>query len=383
MKASVIIPAYNSRERLYLNLVALNNQTYEGDDIEVIVVDNGSTDDTFSMLSEIQLNYSFVKVRVKENKGIAFGRNEGIKRAQGDILIFHDSDMLAPKDFIEKHLAAHHESNMVVCGVSWKRIYTFYYEKFSKDQKKALTTYDLSTLQNAQQLISEELIKTGELDDYIFDLDIDFIKELKSVVAKYGTDFENYYLPWRFCITNNLSVERSKVLEVGMFDANIIKYGYEDYDLGVRLYKSGCKFKLAQDIISIHQEHPANFTYTDLMENINYICVKYNNIYFIDMLLVCMGYPLSSSDERLNNLTKEINQIILMRKYNFILGVFVKLIQFHRIRSFEPSADNTVHVNSYIAQNFPLLRKQMSELKYLHKKNEFIDQLNSMLIGIG
>ena len=42
MRASIIIPSYNSKERLYLNLTALNLQTYDDDDVEVVVVDNGS-----------------------------------------------------------------------------------------------------------------------------------------------------------------------------------------------------------------------------------------------------------------------------------------------------------------------------------------------------
>ena len=50
MKASVIIPSYNSKERLYYNLISLNNQDCDFNIFEVIVVDNGSIDNTLEML---------------------------------------------------------------------------------------------------------------------------------------------------------------------------------------------------------------------------------------------------------------------------------------------------------------------------------------------
>lgn len=83
-------------------------------------------------------------------------------------------------------------------------------------------------------------------------------------------------------ITNNLSVERKKVMDVGMFDNNIVRYGYEDYDLGVRLYKSGCKFVMADHIISLHQEHPGNYKPDDLLL-ISIICAKSITIYILSM----------------------------------------------------------------------------------------------------
>ena len=109
MKASIIIPSYNAKERLYNNLISLNCQDYPFEDFEVIVIDNGSTDHTAEMLSTFQSHYSLINVRVEKNRGIAYGRNQGIVKASGDILIFHDSDMIATKDFVRKHIEAHQE----------------------------------------------------------------------------------------------------------------------------------------------------------------------------------------------------------------------------------------------------------------------------------
>ncbi|TYQ16888.1 UNVERIFIED_CONTAM: GT2 family glycosyltransferase [Acetivibrio alkalicellulosi] len=385
MKASVIIPAYNSRERLYLNLIALNNQQYEQKDIEIIVVDNGSTDDTYEMLSDFNMKYPFIKVRLDANQGIAFARNEGVKRAKGDILIFHDSDMICSKDFINKHICAHIEKNLVICGMPWKRMYSFYYENFSNNQLEKFneiansinTRWDTGALTDRYQLIDESKVNSFDMGKYVFDLDNQFISELKEIVAKYGSRLKDYYLPWRFFITNNLSVERSKVLEVGMFDSKIKKYGYEDYDLGFRLYKSGCKFKFAQDILSIHQEHPPNFSYLDLDENISYMCEKYNNIYFIDMVLLCISHTMRINGETLNNLTKEIYKIISLKQYDFVLKLFLKLLQLHKKRIFDGKKYNCV-ISNY-KKIMPILLKQVFELKHIHKTNDFIDQLHKLL----
>ena len=347
MRASIIIPSYNARERLYLNLTALNRQSYERDDVEVIVVDNGSDDNTFEMARNFRLKYPLKVIRIEENKGIAFGRNKGVLSAEGDILIFHDSDMIAMPDYIKLHLEAHREPNVVACGMFWRRIFTYYYENFTAEQlsnfeklRKLRRLYRNCSYKDKAPLISEEQTKTEDLQNYSFDLEMGFICDLMDIRRQYGNNFEGYYLPWRFFITNNLSAEREKVLGVGMFDTNIVRYGYEDYDLGIRLYKSGCKFTLADHIVSLHQEHPANYRSNDLVENINYICSKYNSIYFIDLVLVCLSDSLNIDKTMMNGIAWDILRIIPKPEYHEILELFLELLQVLRKRFFKPQEED-------------------------------------------
>lgn len=384
MQASIIIPAFNARERLELNLKALNEQSYEGSDIEVIVVDNGSTDNTMNMLDNFKLKYPMKIIRIEKNRGIAFARNSGIYESEGDILIFHDSDMIATRDFIKNHLELHNEPDIVVCGLFWRRIFTFYYEAFTPYQKDKFETlmekYQLDEnkpMKNSSPLMDFDRVTAEDLMDFSFDLDFGFIEDLKSIMNEHGKHLYDYYLPWRFFITNNLSVDRKKVIDVGMFDNNIVKYGYEDYDLGVRLYKSGCKFIMADHIISLHQEHPANYKPDDLLVNLNYMCEKYNNIYFIDVPLVCLSDSLSIDKTTLNNIVKDIYKLLPHEEYHDILHLFLDLLQVMRKRYFEQDSSNkglfmrTAEMLGYYVR------------KVIHIKNtegvpDFINQLFSL-----
>ncbi|NLE25516.1 MAG: glycosyltransferase family 2 protein [Clostridiaceae bacterium] len=386
MKASVIIPSYNANERLYLNLMALNCQSYDGHDVEVVVIDNGSNDNTMDMLKSFELKYPLKIIRVEKNRGIAYGRNEGVLNSEGEILIFHDSDMIASKDFIKQHLDAHDQPDTVVCGLFWKRIFTYYYKNFTDGQvinfEKIREKHGLNRLSlywDAYPLIKEDWVKSEELLPYSFDLDFGFINDLKDIIREYGRDFTDYYLPWRFCITNNLSVEKQKVMDVGMFDTNIVRYGYEDYDLGVRLYKSGCNFVMADHIVSLHQEHPANYRPDDLVVNINYMCNKYNNIYFIDVPLVCMSDNLGLNRVNLNGIVKDIYKLIPNIEYHDILQLFLDVLQVIRRRLFSPLEDNGREDFLRIIHKLDYYVKKILKIEKTEDVTYFIKGLSRML----
>ena len=86
---SVIIPTYNRAYRITTSIQSVLNQTYS--ELEVIVVDDGSTDNTEEVVSAIgdsRLKYH----RLEENKGAANARNIGVSLAHNDVIAFNDSD---------------------------------------------------------------------------------------------------------------------------------------------------------------------------------------------------------------------------------------------------------------------------------------------------
>lgn len=90
-KVSIIIPVYNSEKYISKCLDSLVNQTYK--DIEIIIVNDGSTDDSEKIIKEYINNYpNLIKYYKKKNGGLSSARNFGLRKVTGDYISFVDSD---------------------------------------------------------------------------------------------------------------------------------------------------------------------------------------------------------------------------------------------------------------------------------------------------
>lgn len=96
---SIVIPAYNVEKYLSECLDSIIKQN--NGRIEVIVVNDGSTDSTWDICREYSDKYDFIKAFAKENGGLSSARNFGIEKATGDYVIFLDSDDLFSDNAIE------------------------------------------------------------------------------------------------------------------------------------------------------------------------------------------------------------------------------------------------------------------------------------------
>lgn len=105
MKVSVIIPCHNSTGTLGLQLAALSQQV-DAPDFEVIISDNGSTDDLGGFLADWQDQLSISYVWAGQYRGAAYARNVGIGHANGAKLLFCDSDDLVASDWVARGSAA-------------------------------------------------------------------------------------------------------------------------------------------------------------------------------------------------------------------------------------------------------------------------------------
>lgn len=99
MKVSVIIPTYNEEKTIGECLESLSRQTYI--DIEIIVVDDGSTDTTLRILQNLQFTIYKLQIFKQKHKGAGTARNLGAKEAKGEILVFVDADMTFDSKFVE------------------------------------------------------------------------------------------------------------------------------------------------------------------------------------------------------------------------------------------------------------------------------------------
>lgn len=235
-RISVVIPTYNNRAYLTNVLRHLFVQDYPADGFEVIVVDDGSDDDTRAAargLAEAhggKVNFSYIYFprprprRMGDDQfraGVA--RNLGVKHARGEFLFFLDSDILLPPDALSRLVEEHRYGDVV----QLKRL------QLRREQSSQFTRY-------------EDLV--AGRDTYVTDAGYweRFQDETKDWMA--------LDRPWRFTCTYALSLSRAAFDRIGWIRRNYIHYGYEDTELGFELYRAGYRFHLSQ-LVAFHLDH--------------------------------------------------------------------------------------------------------------------------------
>lgn len=133
VKVSVIVPIYNVEKYLAECIESLCAQTLK--DIEIILVDDGSPDNSGAICDKYAAKDARIKVIHKENGGVSAARNDGLAIATGDYVIFVDSDDYIPNDAYEKMYAKAQETNVdiVLADLYQVKGETEIYAKFFKE----------------------------------------------------------------------------------------------------------------------------------------------------------------------------------------------------------------------------------------------------------
>lgn len=151
VKVSLIVPIYNSEAFLRRCLDSLLEQTLK--EIEIVCVNDGSTDKSEKILEEYASKHTKITVLKKENGGCGSARNMGIEYAKGEYIEFVDSDDILQIDAVEKmyNSAKKHNSDLVVCGM----------ERIDDETGKLITTDMMN--------VKKEVIKIdSNLDELLF-----------------------------------------------------------------------------------------------------------------------------------------------------------------------------------------------------------------------
>lgn len=126
MLISVIIPVYNVEDYLHYAIESLGKQTYKN--FEIILVNDGSTDDSGKLCDEYSEKYSNVRVFHKENGGLSDARNFGVQKAKGEFITFLD-----PDDYLEAYslellasIQEKHNCDIVSTRVKATELYNVY-----------------------------------------------------------------------------------------------------------------------------------------------------------------------------------------------------------------------------------------------------------------
>ena len=196
---SIIIPVYNVEKYIRYCLESVINQTYKN--LEIIIVDDGSKDSSGQIADEYALKDSRIKVIHKENGGLSDARNFGIKKAQGDYLIFIDSDDYVDVTMIEKlyNYAIKNELDIVTCNClvvyenNDKKVAISSNLDYSDDDVK---NFLLSKPAAWNKIFKKELFNNNQFKKGIYYEDLELIPRLVNNTKKIGfiNDALYYYL---------------------------------------------------------------------------------------------------------------------------------------------------------------------------------------------
>lgn len=134
IKVSVIMPVYNAGEYLRPALDSVVDQTLK--EIEIICVDDGSTDNSLEILKEYQKGDERIRIVTETNAGPALARNNGIRRARGEYIAFLDADDFFEPDMLEAMYAEATRGNLDIV-LSDYDIYNSHKAAFSRPAKEA------------------------------------------------------------------------------------------------------------------------------------------------------------------------------------------------------------------------------------------------------
>lgn len=280
IEVTIIMPSYNRYPLNQLSLYALEKQNFDLSKMEVILIDDASTDQT-PKIKEYRPPYHFQYIRNSTNVGVAASRNIGLRHARGGIIILFDAETIVPPNYVTLNYQHHltHEKAVVIAGSKRGRVYTFLFPNFTDTQIKSIykRSEKKSLLnQRLKEVVSQELTLDTlmthtrllqEPQQVIKREDIEDIEKLRSIVKyrsyadrllKYLRENEHSDsspLRWMACL-GFLSIKRSFMEQVGGYEEDFKGWGPEDSEFAYRLYKANANFIIEDDLESYHQEHP-------------------------------------------------------------------------------------------------------------------------------
>jgi glycosyltransferase involved in cell wall biosynthesis len=329
IEVSIIMPSYNRFPQNLLSLYSLENQTFDPSKMEVIFIDDASTDETHNELRNYQPLYPFKYIRNEQNLGRAKVRNLGIKSARGRILIFLDAEMICEPDFVENHYQYHQTTNnAIITGVMHsKRIITCSFPETSTNnvtnQVKRGSKKQTNLLENNKPypLLTKVEIANQSYKDSAIETDSWF----KTITKNFDDDLKGFQFPWMAFLTGNVSLTKDLIEQAGMFDEEFIKFGYEDWELGYRLYKMGAQYFIKDNLVTYHQEHPIGESkWKEAMENFHLFLSKHR-----DVEVLILGLELARFTDllTLNKMVYEYKQLLKKEEFSDFGEKFTALLE--------------------------------------------------------
>lgn len=230
MKYSIVIPTYNNKYHLAETLFALQHQkNYPRNSYEVLVIDDGSSDDLFGYISDFKflLDLNIIRLERDEYSCRARARNVGFKNASGEYIVFIDSDILVKEDHLSQ-LDRYFDINSN-CLVVGNRLHVKNNFRPTKEVNSFSANYTFP-------------IKNYSVLDYRY-----LVFSAQSYNGSLIPD------PWLHTYSCNIAVAKKWLIQTNGFDEKFIDWGLEDVELGYRLYLLGLNIAINPFLEAFHQ----------------------------------------------------------------------------------------------------------------------------------
>jgi len=215
MKISIVITTYNLEKIIEESVLSFINQSLPREEYELIVVDDGSTDTTPSMLDNLSKTHNFTVIH-QENSGVSHARNVGASHAAHEVILFSQGDICVDYNALKIHYNfhdAHPPKEYALVGyITWHH--------------NLVITPFMRWLENGGPQFDFNRLTSGQKADYLA-----------------------FYTP-------HVSLKRSLFIESGGFDESFVIHqgmtAYEDTELAWRLHKLGMKLFYDENAIAYH-----------------------------------------------------------------------------------------------------------------------------------
>jgi glycosyltransferase involved in cell wall biosynthesis len=314
LKLSVIIPTYNRYAFLKKCLQSICNQTFSSEGYEIIVIDDGSTDDTESISKKFKNNKINFHFHRQENAGPAAARNLGVALSSGDILVFIDDDCVAPADFLR---------NIDYC-----------FENYSEADVcvgKIIPVFDNIFLRQTTKYLEKK-----------------YRKESNTIVSQATPKTE--------LRTDCSAVKKECFVSVGGFDTKFKLPSGEDVDLGFKLLERGFKILFTSKVVIYHHQRSDFFKTVKryfifgMTDTVNFKKYFVNKIIFSGVFNKYLQFNVPKTCFYFHvNMLKIILFILLISSFNKALSLFfIALILFYNYIKVKHSGGNFMQSLAYL-----------------------------------
>ena len=251
-KISIIIPAFNCEKYIERNLKSILNQKYKN--IEVIVVNDGSTDNTLNIVENISNQDSRVIIVNKENAGVSSARNTGIQYSTGEYIGFVDADDFIDNDMYFNMINTIKDNSADICLIS-------YYEIINNIKSERYFPWDDNI----------KVFKNNEIYNYFFPFMISKLKNEKNII---------FGAVWRILIKSSIAKETKFNTELTI--------GEDFLFLTDCLLKSNkiiamndCMYNYVKNIKSATEKYKSDFEFTNEKFH-NELLIRLNKMNFFE-----------------------------------------------------------------------------------------------------